>query len=78
MVPYDAFFAAIASPEMLKDMSLPDCGAPRPQVGSKMTILGPGKALMDGFQAAFGMTKDDFAGLPKWKKQQKKKEVGLF
>ena len=30
------------------------------------------------FQAAFGMTKDDFAGLPKWKKQQKKKEVGLF
>ncbi|POM60945.1 Villin-like protein, partial [Phytophthora palmivora] len=30
------------------------------------------------FQTVMDMSKDEFAGLPKWKQQAKKKEVGLF
>lgn len=30
------------------------------------------------FEEAFGTNKDAFAALPKWKRQQKKKAVGLF
>ena len=30
------------------------------------------------FQTVMDMTKDDFAKLPKWKRQAKKKETGLF
>ena len=30
------------------------------------------------FEEAFGIGKDKFAAMPKWKRQQKKKDVGLF
>ncbi|XP_041987273.1 supervillin-like isoform X6 [Aricia agestis] len=37
------------------------------------------KHLTDGdFQEAFGMTKEEFAGLPAWKQTNLKKDIGLF
>jgi hypothetical protein len=33
---------------------------------------------LNSFKTVFGTDKDSFAALPKWKRDAKKKEVGLF